>query len=110
MKAIETTGYNPGENIYIALDPASSEFGKNSKYNLSKEKLELNSEGMIEYYSKLIKEYPIYSIEDGLSEDDWNGWAKFTAKHGKDIQIVGDDLFVTQTKYLHKGIGQNSQN
>ena len=110
MKAIETTGYNPGENIYIALDPASSEFGKNSKYNLSKEKLELNSEGMIEYYSKLIKEYPIYSIEDGLSEDDWNGWAKFTAKHGKDIQIVGDDLFVTQTKYLHKGIDENSAN
>ena len=65
---------------------------------------------MIEYYSKLIKEYPIYSIEDGLSEDDWNGWAKFTAKHGKDIQIVGDDLFVTQTKYLHKGIDENSAN
>ncbi|MBC79131.1 MAG: phosphopyruvate hydratase [Chloroflexi bacterium] len=110
MKAIEKSGYKPGENIFIALDPASSEFGNNSKYNLSKENLELSSEEMIEYYSRLIKEYPIYSIEDGLSEDDWTGWNKFTEKHGKEIQIVGDDLFVTQKKYLEKGINDKSAN
>jgi len=110
MKSIESSGYIPGENIYIALDPASSEFGKNSKYNLSKEKIELTSDGMIEYYSNLIKEYPIYSIEDGLSEDDWDGWKAFTKKHGKDIQIVGDDLFVTQKKYLDMGINEKSAN
>tara|TARA_B100000579_G_scaffold191732_1_gene156671 strand:- start:11957 stop:13243 length:1287 start_codon:yes stop_codon:yes gene_type:complete len=110
MKAIEKSGYKPGENIFIALDPASSEFANNSKYNLSKENLELSSEEMIEYYSRLIKEYPIYSIEDGLSEDDWTGWNKFTEKHGKEIQIVGDDLFVTQKKYLEKGINEKSAN
>jgi len=110
MGAVENSGYLPGEDIYIALDPASSEFGGNSKYNLSKEKIELTSDGMIEYYSKLIKEYPIYSIEDGLSEDDWSGWKSFTKKHGKDIQIVGDDLFVTQKKYLDIGINEKSAN
>ncbi|MEC7838131.1 MAG: phosphopyruvate hydratase [Chloroflexota bacterium] len=110
MEAVENSGYLPGEDIYIALDPASSEFGENSKYNLSKEKIELTSDGMIEYYSKLIKEYPIYSIEDGLSEDDWSGWKSFTKKHGKDIQIVGDDLFVTQKKYLDIGINEKSAN
>ncbi len=110
MGAVENSGYLPGEDIYIALDPASSEFGGNSKYNLSKEKIELTSDGMIEYYSKLIKEYPIYSIEDGLSEDDWSGWKTFTKKHGKDIQIVGDDLFVTQKKYLDIGINEKSAN
>mgnify|MGYP000119226842 CR=1 FL=1 len=110
MNAIEFSGYKPGENIFIALDPASSEFGKNSKYKLSKESLELSSEEMIEYYSNLIKSYPIYSIEDGLSEDDWSGWNKFTKTHGKNIQIVGDDLFVTQKKYLEKGITEESAN
>jgi enolase len=110
MKAIDNSGYIPGEDIYIALDPASSEFGENSKYDLSKEKIELTSEGMIEYYSKLIEEYPIYSIEDGLSEDDWEGWKLFTKKHGQNIQIVGDDLFVTQKKYLDIGINENSAN
>ncbi len=110
MKAIDNSGYIPGENIFIALDPASSEFSKNSKYDLSKEKIELTSEGMIEYYSKLIKEYPIYSIEDGLAEDDWEGWKLFTKKHGQNIQIVGDDLFVTQKKYLDIGINENSAN
>jgi enolase len=110
MKAIEISGYKPGEDIFIALDPASSEFGNKSKYKLSKENIELSSEEMIEYYSNLIKEYPIYSIEDGLSEDDWNGWNKFTTKHGKELQIVGDDLFVTQKKYLEKGINDSSAN
>ena len=72
--------------------------------------MKLSSEEMVEYYSNLIEEYPIYSIEDGLSEDDWNGWNIFTSKHGKKTQIVGDDLFVTQKKYLEKGINEKSAN
>jgi len=110
MLSIEKSGYIPGENIYISLDPASSEFGKNSIYQLTKENKKLSSNEMIDYYSELINQFPIYSIEDGLSEDDWKGWSSFTKKHGNKLQIVGDDLFVTQKKYLEKGISQNSAN
>ena len=102
ITATEKAGYIPGDDIFISLDPASSEFGNKSEYLLSKENMKLSSEEMVEYYSNLIDEYPIYSIEDGLSEDDWNGWNIFTSKHGKKTQIVGDDLFVTQKKYLEK--------
>ena len=108
--ATEKSGYSPGDDIFIALDPASSEFGNKSEYLLSKENLKLSSDEMVEYYSNLIDKYPIYSIEDGLSEDDWKGWNIFTSKHGENIQIVGDDLFVTQKKYLEKGINENSAN
>ena len=110
ITATEKAGYMPGDDIFISLDPASSEFGNKSEYLLSKENMKLSSDEMVEYYSKLIDEYPIYSIEDGLSEDDWNGWNVFTNKHGKKTQIVGDDLFVTQKKYLEKGISENSAN
>ncbi|MEC7920245.1 MAG: phosphopyruvate hydratase [Chloroflexota bacterium] len=110
ITATEKAGYMPGDDIFISLDPASSEFGNKSEYLLSKENMKLSSDEMVEYYSKLIEEYPIYSIEDGLSEDDWNGWNVFTNKHGKKTQIVGDDLFVTQKKYLEKGISENSAN
>ena len=110
ITATEKAGYMPGDDIFISLDPASSEFGNKSEYFLSKENMKLSSDEMVEYYSKLIDEYPIYSIEDGLSEDDWNGWNVFTNKHGKKTQIVGDDLFVTQKKYLEKGISENSAN
>jgi enolase len=110
IEAIEKTNYKPGEDIFIALDPAASEFEKNGKYNLSKDEKILSSEEMIDYYTKLIKKYPIYSIEDGLAENDWNGWGKFTKKHGKHLQIVGDDLFVTQKKYLEEGIDKSSAN
>lgn len=110
MEAIEKSNYKSGEDIFIALDPAASEFEKDEKYNLSKENKILSSNEMVDYYSKLIKKYPIYSIEDGLSEDDWNGWGNFTKKHGDHLQIVGDDLFVTQKKYLEKGINKNSAN
>ena len=110
ITATEKAGYMPGDDIFISLDPASSEFGNKSEYFLSKENMKLSSDEMVEYYSNLIEEYPIYSIEDGLSEDDWNGWNVFTNKHGKKTQIVGDDLFVTQKKYLEKGISENSAN
>ena len=110
ITATEKAGYIPGDDIFISLDPASSEFGNKSEYLLSKENMKLSSEEMVEYYSNLIEEYPIYSIEDGLSEDDWNGWNIFTSKHGKKTQIVGDDLFVTQKKYLEKGINEKSAN
>tara|TARA_B110000438_G_scaffold26129_1_gene24755 strand:+ start:7375 stop:8661 length:1287 start_codon:yes stop_codon:yes gene_type:complete len=110
MEAIEKSNYKPGEDIFIALDPAASEFEKDGKYNLSKDRKILSSDEMINYYTKLIKKYPIYSIEDGLSEDDWNGWGNFTKKHGKHLQIVGDDLFVTQKKYLKEGIDKSSAN
>lgn len=110
ITATEKAGYMPGDDIFISLDPASSEFGNKSEYFLSKENMKLSSDEMVEYYSNLIEEYPIYSIEDGLSEDDWNGWNVFTNKHGKKTQIVGDDLFVTQKKYLEKGISEKSAN
>ena len=110
ITATEKAGYMPGDDIFISLDPASSEFGNKSEYFLGKENMKLSSDEMVEYYSNLIEEYPIYSIEDGLSEDDWNGWNVFTNKHGKKTQIVGDDLFVTQKKYLEKGISEKSAN
>ena len=110
ITATEKAGYMPGDDIFISLDPASSEFGNKSEYFLTKENMKLSSDEMVEYYSNLIEEYPIYSIEDGLSEDDWNGWNVFTNKHGKKTQIVGDDLFVTQKKYLEKGISEKSAN
>ncbi|MDR2401513.1 MAG: phosphopyruvate hydratase [Deferribacteraceae bacterium] len=105
IKAIEKAGYKPGEQIMIAMDPASSEFYDNGKYKLQAEANPLKStEEMIEYYSYLSGKYPIISIEDGLQEDDWDGWKKLTDALGTKIQLVGDDLFVTNTKRLLKGI------
>jgi enolase len=111
LQAIEKAGYKPGKDIYIALDPASSEFFKNSQYILAAEtKKERTAEDMVDFYKKWAHEYPIISIEDGLSEDDWDGWAKLTSAIGKDIQLVGDDLFVTNTKRLKKGIDSGIAN
>ena len=112
LKGIEKAGYKPGENIYIALDPAASEFfDKGSKtYNLKTENKKLSSFEMIEYYENLIKKYPIISIEDGLAEDDWEGWVQFTKRLGSKIQIVGDDLYVTKIKRLAKGIELGATN
>jgi len=106
MQAIEAAGYKPGEQIVIALDPASSEFynKQTKKYDLKSENRSLSSEEMIEYYANLKSKYPIVSIEDGLAEDDWDGWKKFTEQHGRALQLVGDDLFVTNTKRLKQGI------
>jgi enolase len=106
MQAIEAAGYKPGEQIFIALDPASSEFynKQTKKYDLKSENRSLGSEEMIEYYANLKSKYPIISIEDGLAEDDWDGWKKFTERMGGKLQLVGDDLFVTNTKRLKQGI------
>ncbi len=112
MKAIEGAGYKPGEEVLIALDPASSEFydTKSKKYDLKSEKKKLTSLQMADYYVKLSKKYPIFSIEDGMAEDDWDGWKIITEKLGKDIQIVGDDLFVTNINRLRMGLEKNIAN
>ena len=110
VKAIETAGYKPKEQIAIALDPASSEFYKDGKYQLGSENRALSSEEMVEYYIKLCQKYPIVSIEDGLAEDDWDGWKIMTEKLGGKIQIVGDDLFVTNKKILQEGISKGVAN
>lgn len=106
VEAIEKAGYKPGEDIFFALDPASSEFfdkGK-QKYILKSENMELTPAEMVDYYAKLVEKYPIVSIEDGMAEDDWDGWKIMTDKLGSKIQLVGDDLFVTNTKRLLSGI------
>jgi enolase len=111
LMAIEKAGYKPGEDIYLALDVASSELYKNGKYILSAEKNpEKSVDEMIEYYSYLIAKYPIISIEDGLAEDDWQGWSKLTSALGRKVQLVGDDLFVTNTERLKKGIDSGIAN
>jgi len=104
IKAIETAGYKPGKDIFIALDPASTEFFEKGKYNLKGEGKVFISDEMVDYYADLIEKYPIISIEDGMAEEDWDGWKKLTEKVGDKVQLVGDDLFVTNTKRLKKGI------
>src|ERR1700742_4728657 len=103
-KAIEKAGYRPGEDITLALDPASTEFFKDGKYVLEGEGKTLDPAGMVKVYEDLSKRYPIASIEDGMAEDDWDGWAGITKALGKTVQLVGDDLFVTNTKRLVEGI------
>ncbi|MGB9813652.1 MAG: phosphopyruvate hydratase [Thermovenabulum sp.] len=104
IEAIEKAGYVPGEDIFIALDPAATEFYKDGKYHLKGEGLEYDSAGMVEYYVRLVEKYPIISIEDGMAEEDWDGWKMLTEALGEKIQLVGDDLFVTNTERLEKGI------
>ncbi len=106
MEAIANAGYKAGEDVFIALDPASSGFfdTEKVKYILKSEKTELTPAQMVDYYANLVKKYPIVSIEDGMAEDDWDGWKLMTDKLGKSIQIVGDDLFVTNTERLRMGI------
>ncbi|ADQ14293.1 phosphopyruvate hydratase [Halanaerobium hydrogeniformans] len=110
VEAIEAAGYESGEDFYIALDPAATEFYKDGKYVLAGEGVEKTSEEMIEFYAELADKYPIISIEDGLAEDDWEGFAKMTAQLGDRMQIVGDDLYVTNTERLSRGIEENSSN
>lgn len=110
VEAIEKSGYVPGKEIFIALDPASSEIYENGKYNLKGEGKTLNSAEMVAYYENLVNKYPIISIEDGMAEEDWDGWKMLTDKLGKKIQLVGDDLFVTNTKRLKKGIEKGVAN
>jgi len=111
VDAIKLAGYAPGKEIYIALDPAASEFYKNGKYVLAGEgNIVKSSSQMTDYYEKLVDKYPIISIEDGLAEDDWKGWEILTKRLGNKIQIVGDDLFVTNTKRLKMGIEKGIAN
>jgi len=104
MKAIEDAGYKPGEEIALALDSASTEFFKDGKYVLAGEKKTLDAKGMVKYYAKLVESYPIVSIEDGMAEDDFEGWKLLTDTLGGKIQLVGDDLFVTNPERLAEGI------
>jgi enolase len=112
MKGIEKAGYKPGEQVLLALDPAASEFynEKEKKYDLKAEKRKLSSEEMVDFYENLVNKYPIISIEDGLAQDDWDGWVMLNAKLGNKIQIVGDDLYVTNIKRLQKGIELKASN
>ena len=110
VEAISAAGYEPGKDIYICLDPASSEIFENGKYLLRSEKRELSSEQMADYYAELVGKYPITSIEDGMAEDDWDGWVDLCKKIGDKVQLVGDDLFVTNTRRLQKGLELKAAN
>ncbi|MDD3726508.1 MAG: phosphopyruvate hydratase, partial [Candidatus Ratteibacteria bacterium] len=108
IKAIEDSGYIPGKDISIALDIAASSLWDNGTYNFEGKKV--SSDELIDYYEKIIKKYPIFSIEDGLAENDWDGWKEMTDKIGDKIQLVGDDVFVTNPKIFKKGIEQGIAN
>jgi len=110
LAAIEKAGYKPGQDIWIALDPAASEIYEDGKYNLKKEGRTLTSEELVEFYAGWVQKYPIISIEDGLAEDDWEGFKLMTARLGKQIQIVGDDLLVTNTERIARAIQENAVN
>ncbi len=110
IEAISKAGYKPGEDVMLALDVAATELYKDGKYVLEGEGKTKTPDEMIDFYEELANKYPIISIEDGLSEDDWDGWQKLTARLGKKIQLVGDDLFVTNTERLTKGIETNIAN
>ncbi len=111
VQAIETAGYEPGTQFRIAIDPAASEwYEKNGVYLLPKKEIQMSTDQLIAYWEMLVSKYPIISIEDGLAEEDWEGWQKLTRKLGGKIQLVGDDLFVTNTRRLKKGIGLGAAN
>ena len=108
--AIEKAGYKPGKDCFIALDPASSEFYENGRYVLAKEGVSLTSQEMVDYYVKWVADYPIVSIEDGMAEDDWEGWQLMTKKLGDKILLIGDDLYVTNVNRLSQGIKTKASN
>ncbi len=110
VSAIEKAGYKPDEEIALALDPAASEFLRNDGYHLDAEGKILNAVEMVDFYEKLVDEFPVISIEDGLGEDDWDGWKILNQRLGKRIQIMGDDIFVTNTKRLKRGIDEGIAN
>jgi enolase len=110
MRAIAAAGYKPGKDVVLALDAASTEFYKDGKYNLEGEGKSLDSAGMVKYLVDLAARYPIVSIEDGMAEDDWDGWALLTKELGAKLQLVGDDLFVTNPKRLREGIAKGLAN
>ena len=110
IESIESAGYEPGKDVFLGLDCASTEYYKNNKYHLTSENLALNSNQMVDYLHTLCNKYPILSVEDGMSEDDWDGWASITNRLGKNTQLVGDDLFVTNPKILKQGIDKKIAN
>jgi enolase len=110
VSAIEAAGYQPGKDCFVALDPASSEFYEDGKYVLAREGVTLSPAEMVDYYVKWVAAYPIISIEDGMAEDDWDGWQLITEKLGRKIQLVGDDLYVTNVSRLSQGISQKASN
>ena len=110
LEAIEKSGYRAGSEVYLGLDVASSEFYKSGRYHLSSENKSLTSDEFISYLADLVKQYPLLSIEDGLAEDDWLGWESLTKQLGQKIQLVGDDLFVTNREILKQGIEKNVAN
>jgi enolase len=111
VEAIEAAGYEPGGDIKLALDSAASELvDEDGNYDFKREGVVRTTEEMVDFYEDLVNEYPIVSIEDGLGEDDWEGWVKLTERLGDEIQIVGDDLYVTNTEFLEKGIEMGASN
>ncbi len=111
LEAITKAGYKPGEQVGIALDPAASEFYKDGKYIFKKsDKSERTSEQMVEYWANWRRQYPIVSLEDGMAEDDWEGWKLLTNARGNNTQLVGDDLFVTNSSRLQRGIDMGVAN
>ncbi len=110
LEAIEKAGLKPGEDVFIALDPAASEIYSDGKYNLARENRVLTSDEMVEFYKGWVEKYPIISIEDGLAEDDWDGWVKLVAAIGDKVQIVGDDLLVTNVQRVQKAIDLKAAN
>ncbi|MEO8168637.1 MAG: phosphopyruvate hydratase, partial [bacterium] len=111
LEAITKAGYQPGKDIYLALDPASSEMWDDGKYYFYKStKEKISPEAMVKFYENWVNQYPILSIEDGMAENDWDGWKMMTDALGKKIQLVGDDLFVTNTEFLSKGIDRGVAN
>lgn len=110
LKAITLAGYEPGKEVFLGLDAASTEFYRHGQYHLAAENKKLSSAEFVDYLAKLVDEYPIISIEDGMSENDWEGWRLLTERLGKKIQLIGDDIFVTNTKLLHEGITKKIAN
>ena len=110
MQAIEKAGYRPGQDVAIALDPASTEFFMGGTYRLAREKRDLSADDLIGLYGEWRARYPLVSVEDGLAEDDWDGWARLTAKLGDRLQLVGDDLFVTNVERIRRGVSQGIAN
>ncbi len=110
LSAMEKAGYQPGKDCFIALDPAATEFYKDGRYILSREGVPLSTDEMVDYYVKWVANYPIVSLEDGLAEDDWEGWQLLTKKLGTRIQLVGDDLYTTNVERLSRGIKLKASN
>ena len=106
VEAIKAAGFVPGEDVYLAIDVASSELYKDGIYHLAGEGVDRTASEMVDFYEAMLDKYPIISIEDGLYEDDWEGWKEMTERIGKRVQLVGDDLFVTNTRRLSRGIGE----